>query len=61
MWHYASEMGADIPYNDFSESAIEARRIDAERNAKLSREITESFKYIGKRWWKKEIDDLSRL
>ena len=54
MGHYASEMGADTPYNPFSEEAIEARKRDAEHQAKLHMEIIESFKYIGVKWWKKE-------
>jgi len=28
MGHYASEMGVDIPYDDFSKEAIEARKKD---------------------------------
>ena len=53
MGHYAAEMGYETSYNPFSEEAIEARKRDAERQAKLHAEIIDSFKYIGVRWWEK--------
>ena len=59
MGHYASEMGADTPYDPYSEEAIEARRRDGEKYARLSQQITDSLKYVGTKWWKKESDDLS--
>lgn len=59
MGHYASEMGVDIPYDPYSEEAKEARRKDNENYARLSQQITESLKYIGTKWWKKEPNDLS--
>jgi len=58
MGHYASEMGVDIPYDPYSEEAKEARRKDAERYAKLSKEITDSINSCSATWFKKS-DDLS--
>lgn len=54
MGHYASEMGADTPYNHFSEEAIEARKRDNERYVRLHKDFLDSLKYIGVRWWKKD-------
>ena len=54
MGHYAAEMGYETSYNPFSEEAIEARKSDEERKLRLSKEIEDSFKYIGTKWWKKD-------
>lgn len=54
MGHYASEMGVDIPYDDFSKEAIEARKKDDERKQRLSAIIMEGLKYIGTDWFNKK-------